>query len=59
MNEKMLKASYQEVTYERKADTSSSYYWQSGSRILPNRASITMENEVTKVAKKAGIFCTQ
>lgn len=52
MNEKMLKASYQEVTYERKADTSSSYYWQSGSRILPNRASITMENEVTKVAKK-------
>ncbi|MBS5895159.1 MAG: hypothetical protein KIC64_04970 [Prevotella buccae] len=48
----MIKASYQEATYQRKAGTSSSYYWQSGSRILPNRASITMENEVTKVARK-------
>ena len=52
MNEEMMKASYQEAIYQRKAGTSSSYYWQSGSRILPNRASITMENEVTKVARK-------
>ncbi|PDP59657.1 hypothetical protein CLI71_08490 [Prevotella intermedia] len=51
MNEDLMKASYQEATYQRKAGTSSSYYWRSGSRILPNRASITMKNEVTKVAR--------
>ena len=52
ISNEMIKASYQEATYQRKAGTSSSYYWQTGSRILPNRASITKEKEVAKVAKK-------
>lgn len=52
MNDELMKASLSEATYEKKQGTATSYYWQSGSRILPNRASITMENEVTKVARK-------
>ena len=47
----MIKASYQEAIYEKKQGTATSYYWQSGSRILPNRASIK-NVEITKVARK-------
>lgn len=52
INEELIRSSYQEATYQRKEGTASSYYWQEGSRILPNRASITKGNEVTKVARK-------
>lgn len=51
MNEELMKASLSEATYEKKQGTATSYYWQSGSRILPNRASIK-NVEIAKVAKK-------
>lgn len=47
----MIKASYQEAIYEKKQGTATSYYWKSGSKILPNRASIN-NVDITKVAKK-------
>ncbi len=51
MNEELMKASLSEATYEKKAGTTTSYYWKSGSRILPNRVSIS-NVEMTKVARK-------
>lgn len=51
MNEELMKASLSEATYEKKAGTTTSYYWKSGSKILPNRASIK-NVEITKVARK-------
>ena len=47
----MIKAWYQEAIYEKKQGTTTSYYWKSGSKILPNRASIN-NVEITKVARK-------
>ena len=51
ISDDMIKASYQEAIYNKKQGTATSYYWQPGSRILPNRASIK-NVEITKVAKK-------
>lgn len=42
----------QQATYKLKEGTKSSYYWQSGTRILPDRLSISKESEMTKVARK-------
>lgn len=39
-------------TYQHKSDTASSYYWQQGSRILPNRLSISKEGEMSSVQRK-------
>lgn len=41
MENEFLNASFQEATYTKKEGTATSYYWQSGSRILPNRLSIS------------------
>lgn len=51
MNDELMKASFQEAIYEKKQGTATSYYWQSGSKILPNRASIN-NVDITKVARK-------
>lgn len=51
MNDELMKASLSEATYEKKQGTTTSYYWKSGSKILPNRASIN-NVEITKVARK-------
>lgn len=47
-----ITAMLQEATYKLKEGTRSSYYWQSGTRILPERLSISKESEMTKVARK-------
>lgn len=41
-----------QATYHLKEGTKSSYYWASGTRILPNRLSISKENEMARTAKK-------
>ena len=38
--------------YQHKEGTSTSYYWQGGSKILPNRLSISKEKEMTNVERK-------
>lgn len=51
ISKEMIKVSYKEAIYKRKTGTLSSFYWQSGSKILPNRISISKESELTRVAK--------
>lgn len=40
------------ATYRHKEGTKASYYWQSGSKILPNRLSISKQSEMTNVQRK-------
>lgn len=47
-----IASTLQEATYKLKEGTKSSYYWQSGTNILPERLSISKESEMTKVARK-------
>jgi hypothetical protein len=47
-----IASTLQQATYKLKEGTKSSYYWQSGTRILPDRLSISKESEMTKVARK-------
>lgn len=42
----------QQATYKLKEGTKSSYYWQSGTKILPGRLSISKESEMTRVTRK-------
>lgn len=51
MNDELVKASLSVAIYEKKQGTATSCYWQSGSRILPNRVSIS-NLEMAKVARK-------
>ncbi len=51
MNTAFLDSIMQEALYTRKEGTGGSYYWQSGSRILPNRLSISRNREMTQVAR--------
>lgn len=51
MRDDMLNAVLHESVYQLKEGTASSYYWQSGSRILSNRASISQQ-PITAVRKK-------
>ena len=46
-----IAANLQQATYELKKTTKGSYYWKSGTRILPNRLSIN-KDEMTRVARK-------
>lgn len=45
-----IAANLQQATYELKEGTKGSYYWKSGTRILPNRLSIN-KDEMTRVAR--------
>ncbi len=47
-----IAAALLQATYKLKEGTKSSYYWQSGTKILPNRLSMSKESEMTKVARK-------
>ena len=51
IEERFIEAAMQESLYQRKPGTTSSYYFESGSRILPNRLSISRD-ELTMVRKK-------
>lgn len=51
IEEKYIQAAMQESWYERKAGTSSSYYYKAGSRILSNRLSISRD-KLFNVRKK-------
>lgn len=51
MNTTLIEALCKKAIYQRKEGTSSSYYWQSGSRILPNRMSISKERELSHVSR--------
>lgn len=52
MEKQFLKAIVKTAKYKMKEGTASSYYWQDGDRILPNRLSITIEKEMSRVQKK-------
>lgn len=52
MNIDFIASTMKEATYTLKADTKGSYYWASGSRILPDRLSISKESQLTAVARK-------
>jgi hypothetical protein len=43
MNKEFIEATLQRATYRRKEGTTTSYYWKSGIRILPNRLGITKD----------------
>ncbi len=51
IEEKFIAAAMQETLYQRKPGTSSSFYYQAGCRILPNRLSISRD-ELSMVRKK-------
>ena len=51
MIEDFIEKSMQVAYYQHKEGTASSYYWQNGSRILPNRLSIS-KNEMASVKFK-------
>ena len=51
MIDEFMSASFHEATYTRKEGTDTSYYWESGTRILPNRLSIS-RNLLSDVKRK-------
>lgn len=51
MNRQFIEATIQIATYLRKEGTSSSYYWQSGRKILPNRLGIS-KDQFSSIQKK-------
>lgn len=51
MNRQFIEATIQIATYIRKKETSSSYYWQSGIKILPNRLGIS-KDQFSTIQKK-------
>ena len=51
MIDEFISKSMQIAFYQHKEDTASSYYWQQGSRILPNRLSIK-DTDMTNVQRK-------
>lgn len=48
----IISKAMQVAVYKHKEGTASSYYWQSGSRILPNRLSISKGSDMTSVQRK-------
>lgn len=52
MNYNMISKAMQVAIYKHKEGTVSSYYWQSGSRILPNRLSISKGSDMVSVQRK-------
>lgn len=51
MNQEFISKSMKVAVYQHKEGTKSSYYWQQGIRLLPNRLSIK-EGEMTNVQRK-------
>lgn len=52
MNKDFINATRQTAIYKLKEGTKGSYYWFSGSRCLPNRISLSIGGEYSKVQKK-------
>ena len=52
MIQEFISKSMQVAFYQHKEGTNSSYYWQHGSQILPNRLSISKGSEMTSVQRK-------
>lgn len=52
MEKKFIESTIQVATYKLKEGTSTSYYWQKGSTILPNRISFTLGKEITEAKHK-------
>jgi hypothetical protein len=60
MNEKEnIESTIHEAIYRLKEGTSTSYYWQSGSRILPDRMSISFGAEITHAEKKGRMLAEE
>lgn len=51
MKKEFMKTIFEEATYQKKEGTATSYYWKSGTRILPNRLSIS-PNPLSHVQRK-------
>lgn len=47
-----IASTLQQATYKLKEGTKSSYNWLSGTKILPDRLSISKDSEMTRVARK-------
>lgn len=52
MNSELTQSCILKAIYELKEGSKSSYYWKSGTTILPNRLSISHDSEMTKVQRK-------
>lgn len=52
MIQEFVSKSMKVAIYQHKEGTKGSYYWQHGSRILPNRLSISRGSEMTDVQRK-------
>ena len=52
MIDEFIRKSMKVAIYKHKEGTKSSYYWQQGCKILPNRLSISRGNEMTNVQHK-------
>lgn len=52
MNSVFIESTIQVAKYELKEGTSTSYHWKAGSRILPNRMSISFNSELSKAERK-------
>ena len=52
MIDEFIRKSMKVAVYKHKEGTKSSYYWQQGCKILPNRLSISRGNEMTNVQHK-------
>lgn len=52
MTDLAISQSVQAAIYKHKEGTSTSYFWQSGSRIMPNRLSISRGSDMASVQRK-------
>lgn len=52
MNREFINKTIQTSVYTLKEGTETSYYWQSGSKVLPNRLSISFDAELSKAQHK-------
>lgn len=52
MDKTFILNTMQVAEYRLKETTKSSYYWQSGTKLLPNRISLSIGVEITKVQRK-------
>ena len=50
MTEQFIEAIKQSATYQRKEGTTTSYYWKSGSKLLPDRIGISKECEMKETS---------
>ena len=59
IDEEAIKSTIQEAIYKLKEGTETSYYWQEGSTILPNRLSISIGAELSHAQKKGRMLAEE